>query len=1028
LRQALDLLTTRAFRLLSILGILMIVGSVPLRSQDSNPFDSLEVWSQRDYSIVLRKLFVMGDPSEPSGLFALQKIAIEELKLAAELDLDEKSAVENASNQFAYRTVVADRTFEFRRSISPRIASIYLSDWQSLAEGTRSFDRIMTSKVLELKQKEFALSRPGISRFEPLGGLSGFAVQQFFEIRDLLPSADLLNALKSRRLLEFDQFAELLKLLNPSADTNSTLAFQQYANYRLISRIDEWPCRSSESFKEYFIFQAENLRDEALRRGLAAPSTSSNSVEIQFLWLLRQWILTHQPVATFEWKDDEVELLSGWNFLLSQYAHRWPEYDRLPSELEFDAPSRAIIAEETDEMVLALFPAEQSSDFLSAVEQFHQGLWLDLPADEAALRTLPEDLRRVLAARLFPDLSVRNGKALLEGRLFDSLTELDRRELLSAIFGSDIPTEEYQKQLNLSTQDPAALHRYHYELVSRYLFERELIKAPTDSFTLPSGENIPSVEKQRREMRLLLAQNRDNFDYGFYPAALIDELVVLLFPSQEHLSKLEPKRFWNEWERQKILRDFMISQQGFLAQLKTSATEEQRTQVEQQMLETMLEFQAKLASYPIDPNSEATWLAAFLSGALPHSAETKEILKTIGIGATFAISVKIFGIRAVSWFVALDTGARLLTSGYWNEGLEKLNLENGFSTPVGKWTAQSLQDGLALLTRLQTAKTPEESLELAYDLGSLGSDVVWFSLGAAGARWSLDLSSYRRWRRANSIHSEIKNLEKSAKVTQNRIDQLKSNLANKLESWEVMNLSGRAATDQARVLQRSIDDLRIEIFDLEQVRLTKVQGRIGFYSKALISSVIEISKSIVPSQRTLKERLTKLKRYWSRRSNVAIEQYAREVQRLEAELFKIEHQEWAWQNSARGLQKSISEFQRLQNQMNLHFLEAQTVLEAAANLPPAKAQKLFQSARKSLEKAKSAWSQSKASFDSAWERSLDSKIKSQPLNSGLKRVDSQLTGAHNPFGDLSSFPRRMNATLHFQLKTIESLLSKVPQL
>jgi hypothetical protein len=476
----------------------------------------------------------------------------------------------------------------------------------------------------------------------------------------------------------------------------------------------------------------------------------------------------------------------------------------------------------------------------------------------------------------------------------------------------------------------------------------------------------------------------------------------------------------------------MISQQGFLAEIQRASSAEDKQKIEAQFIKTVEDFQQKLSVYRIDSDSEATWLAAFLYGALPHSNEASEILKTIGIGASFAVSVKIFGVRAVSWFVVLDTGTRLVTSGYLDQDLAQLDLNHGFSTPIGKWTAQSLQGGLHLLSRLQTAKTPEETMELAYDLGTLSSDLVWFGVGASAVRWSVDLSSYRRWRRAKTIHSELERFQREAQQTLLKVDQLKAKLGTSLSTWESLQLSGRGLTEEARLLNKTIDDLRLQIFDLEQVRLTKVQGRVGFYSRALISSVVEIAKSIVPSQRPLKDRLSRIQRSWSRRTNLAVEQYARETQRLEAELLRVEQAEWAWQYRpklrahAKAFQQDFKNFYRLQEQMNLQILEAQTLLESATQVSPAKAPKIYDSARRALEKARTSCTQSRRAFESTWERASLEAARPQPLNQGLKVVDGAITGSTNPLPQLSDFPRRMKATLQVQSRLIESLLREIP--
>ncbi len=1015
----------------SLLGVFSLVGEA--RAQSANPFDSVEAWNQRDYSLILKRLYVIGDAQGSSGLLGLQKELIEELRLSADFEIDVKDAVQRSSNLSATRTLIADRTFEFRRSIIPRIPSIYKADWERQPEGFRSFDRIMTQKVLELKQKEFALSRPVISQLEPLGGLRGFYVQQFFELQNLNPSSDLLETLKAGRPLSFEQFLDLLKLINPALDSSQRAQiFQQFAIYRLFSRVDEIPARDLEALSTELNLMAEELINEADRRELTAPQLQLSKTTVRFFWLLRAWIEAKPFAIDWERSAEDKNLLSGWNFLLTNYSGRWTELNQIPEELQFDEPARKLIAEEIDQMVLSLFKVEESSDFESAIQQFNEGFWLDLPPEDSALRRLPEELRQILAARLFPDLSLKQGKALLEGRLFESLDELDRRELLSTIYGAEIPADEFEKQRTLSPSDPDRIHRYHYDLVKAYLLAQSLITKTADRMSLSSGEEIPTVESQRREMRLLLAQNRESFDYGFFPSVLIDELAVLLFPSPEHLGSLEPKRFWNEWERQGLLRDLMISQQGFLAEIQRASSDEEKQKLEEKFIQTVEDFQQKLQAYQIDPDSEATWLAAFLYGAMPHSNEASEILKTVGVGAAFALTVKIFGVRAVSWFIVLDTGTRLVSSGYLKEDLESLDLNQGFSTPIGRWTAESLQGGMHLLSKLQTAKTAEESMELAYDLGTLSSDLVWFGVGASSVRWTLDLSSYRRWRRANTIHTEIQRIEKQAQQTQLKVDQLKMRLAENLTTWEKLQVSGRALTDEGQLLSKTIDDLRLQIFDLEHVRLTKVQGRVGFYSRALISTVVEIAKSIVPSRRPLKERFAKIQKAWSRRTHLAVEQYARETQRLEAELMKLDEAEWAWQHrpklraQVRVFQSEFKRFHKLQEQMNIQMLEAQNLLESATQVSSTKASKLYDSARKALEKARISHTQSLRAFESAWEQASLEASRAQPFNRGLKTVDSAITGATNPFQELSQFPRRMKATLHVQSRLIESLLDQIP--
>lgn len=634
---------------------------------------------------------------------------------------------------------------------------------------------------------------------------------------------------------------------------------------------------------------------------------------------------------------------TGYLWILEKYGNEWPRLQDLAREPDKDNKWRDRFTAEIDERIVDLFDADLAFKIRKAQDQILSPRFINLKEDEFTYYQLEEDERNLFAGRLFPELSIASARALIERRFFE-ISEADRMGILNELFPDDISAAQKFSDFRLVRFDsPPAVREFHSNLLHAYFKNLENRKhSQPESLQLLSGIHLPWIGKERDEMRALIEQHKGEIQTGIYPSWLIEALMVRFYPSEDHL-KNEGLRFSNEWKRRRLMENSLEE----IADLQKKGTENAAL-----IAEKVQKLNAELASTGIDPQSEATLLAAFTYGLTPKNwHDLKGIGKAFGVGFAFVVVTRFVGWKAVSLFIFTDTGLRFMTAEYFSDSGEPLNLDKGISTPIGLWTARSMQDSMNLIHRLVRDSDPEDRLNAAADLGRFARDAIAASLGAAAANITLDFARTKRIQKIRGMEREIRELKLRIEDNRRLIESLQSKLEVVQKELADLERAHLGSSKQGLSKQNLKNEILHKISQLEGESGKAYQSRLEFYSKQLFAEILRVVDYVLP----LKSKISGIKpegliERWSRRRSLGIRQYETQIAALENAIAKVDRANFLAESSASRWTEPL-DYKKLRSSYRKYVADQNALARSIGESEALKNAGDFEGFLKSLEKA-----------------------------------------------------------------------------
>ncbi len=561
----------------------------------------------------------------------------------------------------------------------------------------------------------------------------------------------------------------------------------------------------------------------------------TNEFEEKLDSVIRQYLTTH-PVR-IEWKLESPEdWLLGTAWLEVKHSILTPEIE---NQIDLFKYGNTI-----DRLAEQVLDKEEFFHYRQALAQIEDSQWVTLKSESFSYFTLKDNGRRILTARLFPDLNFRTARALLEKRIED-VSEEERQMLFSILPDGDHFSLEWLNQVS-ALKDSLIHLKFHKEIVDSYLTRLKPDELPT-TITLADGTVVPRIEKVRDDMRLLIASHQKDIDPGIYPRWLIEELMVRFYPTPEHLEQ-ERARGHQETERQKLLDEHDRKTQSLREQLQSTKSLSESELLKKQLAEEQTALDLQLLSYPIDPDSDFQLLSAFNYGLTPHSASDYwRLTKVAGVGFAFILTARFAGARTVALVLATDAGIRVTVASQLdpnNLGFLDLDLTSRVWSP-GLMMAQGLQSQGLTLSALFNPENPEQRLKAAHDLGLLVQESAAGLVVGGGSASLARLSRLQKFQKVRRLNRQIDYWKRSIERNQtliSEVDQLMTANQKRITELKSMKLD---KTEEFTRLQNDLTSLSIrkdQLAGFSQSSRTKI----GFYMAQVYGLSLQLLQFSVP--------------------------------------------------------------------------------------------------------------------------------------------------------------------------------------
>lgn len=888
-------------------------------------FETLGLLEQRDFVALVQELYVYGTASQSQGVFGRQSEIIIEIDHALLLESDDYA---NALTDSLLDNIqpATDARFQFKKLIDENpgiLIDYYRQARESLPPDLNpSFENIMRRLSLELDQKSFLARWPSIAEHTPYPGLRGYALKAY---RDFLPveqrhrlSDEIIRKLDSNDLLSFDEFLPLAP---------ATLSPEQLKEiYEMYKSFGWIPYAKNFSETQYFDRLESTIESPVKERMIKIASRLRDS--------------TLRVRADFTSKTDDF--LTGVQWVLKMYSSKIPRIDRsLESGMESGNPYYRF-QRDIDDWVVDLSDGESSLNFRKSIEDIERGSWVYLSSQNFDYYKLSPELRRLLSARMFPDLSIREGMALIEKNLFD-LSETERLSILNAALPNVGDAETIYQRFNslpLKIASPA-MDEIVRDIVKYYTERDDEVLIPSSYLLLDGETSVPAIEPLREEMRLMIYQNRDQIDSGIYPRSFIEELMIRFYPTDDHIAN-EKKRFWNEWNRRELIDESLKKATTLHDQILLSKDENEKSLLTEELTKEIEALNLRLIQSPIDIDSEFSILGAFSYGLVPHDfSDWKGVAKMAGAGIAFVTVIRLSGMKRLGTFIFADTGLHYVT---------------GYSTWIGLWTAQGIDETLSRLVRLANPSSADDRMLAAEELGRMSRDAIAFGLGADLLRLTSSAVRLKARREARASARQIQRLKTAIAEHQTKIVEINKALSPLKESLSTLRRAGLENTAKARELKSKVSSLESEISLLEGIT-SRSQTRIGFYSQALLRASLRGIDFMIPGRSRVdgasKESLWKL---FDRRRSLGIRNFEAAVQALELKLVRTDRRVSGWEQLSANPFKRLIQYlkfepQRMRLAMNRYASRQSEIAEKVLDSENLLSAKQFTSASESLEAA-----------------------------------------------------------------------------
>jgi len=780
------------------------------QEQSPDPLQALEL--QED----AQRLFILGDSRQQStGLYSEVRECLETTHREWKTKTLRQDLRQRLKHCLATDLRLSDLHFEFQRRRADNPAAldlIYKNTLSLLPEGRKSHYEMRRRNLLEIKYREHLVRFP---IFSDALIFPGWSLDDRIAIQDLLVGdgglpADVFEKALLLQELTREEFAQIFYILHPQAP-KSELELS-LARYYFFGRafIHQWT-------EEEWASELEKAND--------LPIESKKWIEgwkkdLPFYATLLHLELESRPI---DWDSPYFTSENKLNILLwvdMQFGALWPQFrTELPlKELAEEArklhpdPRLPLLALEIERFISESgnWSAEEALQFRKAKAEVESESWLSLEDSQSSYRQLPDELRNLLAAIFFPQLSVKAARAILEDSFFrlSSPEQIGALQLAAASDTKDAKGEIFLERLTktdpLKLEDRRKILRELVRIHRRWILAEDLpwIEWQADRVLLLDGKSVlKRSEVERDEMRQAIDDFGSQVQYGWYPEFLIDPLMIYLFPSENYW-KHEGEKLFSELTRQ----DQLWSLRDRLEKLKAEGIDESAILHIEAQLKSL--FVSENGISRMDGSSPGVWLASFWSGFRHDPARA---IPGVLTGAAVTLVFKWAGVRWAFIFIAGDSVLRFQTAAAQNpRSLEwyEIDLDRGTSTFVGKTFAHMAQDLYQTGSMLWDPKDDFDHLEAWYRTGEMTYDFFAFSAGSAAMSRILSESSLglrrtqsRRWEALHEAKTLGQKLSEKENLLRQKIRNLESQRA------QMSDLNGKLSTKLENEIQRITDEL-----------------------------------------------------------------------------------------------------------------------------------------------------------------------------------------------------------------------------
>jgi len=794
-----------------MVGVFAAVLSLMLSAEGQAPDSLQSLELQEDAS----RLFILGEgASEAPGLYTEVRQCLEDLYRDWKTNQLQPDLEDRLKNCLAKELRQSDLHFEFtrRRADNPALLDlIYQNTLRLLPEGKKSHWQMRRRNLLEIKYREHLVRFPIFSDallFPGWGPDDATAIEDLILDKGSLPTSILEMALGNGEVSASD-YTQIFSLLHPQAsqaEKDLALARYQFFGRAFIHQwsLEEWT-RNLE--------QQEDLPEE-VNKWIKVWKE-----DLFFYAKLLELELQSTPI---DWNSPSffsAETLNSLTWVDQQYASLWPTFQtefplreiaREARKLNAD-PRLPLLSIEIEKFIIdsGIWSSEEALQFRKAKAEVESGIWLGQADATSSYRKLSDALRCLLAASIFPQLSIRVARAILE----DAFFQLPKSEQIGALqLAASRPTEEagetFIDRLNKSNllilEDRRRLLRELVRIQGRWIQAEDLpwIEWQSDKVLLTDGKtNLKRSEIERDEMREAIAEFGSQIRYGWSPKFLVDSLMIHLYPS---------KNYW-ENEGQKLFSE--LGRQDKLWTLRQSLEKAKAQGIDPQTIE---KIEAELKSIFVSPNgvsrldgsSPGVWLASFWSGFKHDPARA---IPGVLTGATMTLVFKWSGLKWAFVFIAGDSALRFQTAAVQNpRNLEwyEIDLDRGYSTWVGKTFADMAQNLYQTGSMLWEPKDDFDHLEAWYRTGEMTYDFLAVSVGSAGMSRLLSETSLKMRRLPNKRYRKLEETKSLGRRLTEREGQLREKIrileAKRNELPDFKDKSSRKIENE---IQRLTDEL-----------------------------------------------------------------------------------------------------------------------------------------------------------------------------------------------------------------------------
>lgn len=909
----------------------------------------------------LRSIYVLGDPRNPR-----RSVLSEQAKRLE----SSWGSIEQIPRLFHWDSLIFDQSYAFDQLVSSQsgvLESLYLQ----LRPGNENLYTLLRKLRIEREEKDFRAGFPVFSDAQIFPSLNRS------QIEFLYPGV----SWNIEFPISFEEYLSLVEW-RFSSQKSEWEVLQSYLKYLSLGN-PSWTEKlpSQDSFQRALDSAVKEIGSLAEKREIPLDSVDSHHYldQADFLFELlqysheRQWSIREQ--RRWRWTMDDIDRVNALSWFEFHYSNRWSEVFRgLDIEALRVAVQNGLRPPDLDELFQRIrFELGTNANVrildrenvLISLAQVKTGEWQhkDFPYFE-----LSDQYRGIVSLMLFPQLSIEQGRALLEQRVFE-LDQETKAAILNTAFQDVASYQAWQDKLQgrdiTRTEDRRIIHA---ELVEALLKSNESSLSSLELLRVKSGEValgdrvVPTRSVALKRARSYLEEHPELWDDSLYPDWLMDRLYVHLFPYPSSLSD-EWDKFWqsfhltgpsrklnDEWEE--VYHDQDIKEEKRQVEL---------AELSEELQSLLFDSSGRVRE---DYSSPSVYLAHFVAGSVPSPGQA---LGSASFGTGFFVVSRVAGFKIVTFYLLASGGIHLVTTWAYNEDTKKVeqwDLSKGVSPPPGRWLAEALLLFPKLLEVSFLDPSASRRLRALEDLGRLSSEFLLFGLGhRAGSRF-LPFDRLSLIRRQHFANKRILKIHKSR--TQG-VEALKTARRELAENTRAIEAYGSRPSAQRRSLLRKRRDLLRQIGQLETGFGSRI-GILGFIGQQTGRLALRVGDALLiflPSKRSPIRRggvrgfLRSTREYWSRGRHLGLPQldelersvrkaYAKHERKFVVDDLDIQDQYRAWRAASKdGAQR----LQGLDESIRVYLQTAESLAARSSSELTRSAKKLQKQLERALDDA-----------------------------------------------------------------------------